>query len=152
MVRISGFHPDGPGSIPGTGTFYFRTSISNWNENKFEYGQRAASAYLYLSAGIAQLGERQTEDMLKYIVIWRPPVQSRVPARTEHSSAADSFVQFIELPHNRPQRTSCVCPPSSTFCWLKGRREHSVFTVLTLNMGLSLRVVTPVFLHGACKW
>ena len=133
MVRISGFHPDGPGSIPGTGTFYFRTSISNWNENKFEYGQRAASAYLYLSAGIAQLGERQTEDMLKYIVIWRPPVQSRVPARTEHSSAADSFDQFIY--HTNTVPTNCMRMHGIIhFCWLKWRREHSVFTVLPLDM------------------
>ena len=26
VVRISGFHPDGPGSIPGMGTFYQSTA------------------------------------------------------------------------------------------------------------------------------
>ena len=29
MVRISGFHPDGPGSIPGVGTPYFFSRISH---------------------------------------------------------------------------------------------------------------------------
>ena len=28
VVRISGFHPDGPGSIPGVGTYHFFSSSS----------------------------------------------------------------------------------------------------------------------------
>ena len=40
VVRIPGFHPGGPGSIPGMGSFIF-TSIQKESENFNRYNSRS---------------------------------------------------------------------------------------------------------------